>query len=108
MTENVWEPGAYLEDDGVIEGGDSLEGGPDYDPLDEGLAAADDWSPAERFGTTLAECREGESLDELLAEEEPDRPSATWPRPWLTRGTPPVAAELAALHLEQPDEEQEL
>ena len=106
MTENIWESGAYLEDDGVIEGGDSLEGSPEYDPLDEGLAPADDWSPAERFGTTLAECRQGESLDELLAEEEPDLPVARWPRP--ARGTSPVAAELAALHLERLDEEQEL
>ena len=33
---------------------------------------ADKWSAGERFGTTLAEEREGESLDQLLAEEEPE------------------------------------
>jgi hypothetical protein len=42
------------------------------DPLDVGYAAADRWSGANRFGTTLAEQRAGESLDQLLSEEEPD------------------------------------
>lgn len=32
----------------------------------------DDWSEANRFGMTAREEREGESLDERLAEEEPD------------------------------------
>ncbi|MBX9152073.1 hypothetical protein HCG77_30345 [Rhodococcus qingshengii] len=30
------------------------------------------WSEADRFGTTPREVREGESLDQKLAEEEPD------------------------------------
>lgn len=33
---------------------------------------ADHWSPAEAFGNTAAEGRRGESLDQRLAEEEPD------------------------------------
>ena len=32
----------------------------------------DDWSEANRFGMTAREQREGESLDQRLAEEEPD------------------------------------
>lgn len=42
------------------------------DVLDEGVVTADRWSPAERFGTTAAEQRRGPSLDEWLAQEEPD------------------------------------
>jgi hypothetical protein len=34
--------------------------------------APDDWSEADRFGTTASEERVGESLDDRLAEEEPD------------------------------------
>lgn len=107
MTENIWEPGAYLEDDGVIEGSDSLDGGPDFDPLDEGLVAAEEWSPGERFGTTLSEARRGESLDDLLAEEEPDLPRPRRPVAWTLRGTVPTPPEVAALHLEVPEPEDE-
>lgn len=32
----------------------------------------EDWSGADKFGMTAAEEREGESLDDRLAEEEPD------------------------------------
>lgn len=59
-----------VEDDGVIDPSDSLEDGPD--PLDTGIAPADRWAGANRFGTTAAEQRAGESVEQLLAEEEPD------------------------------------
>ncbi len=66
-------------DDTELEGGtlgaaDTLDGDPGDDPLDRGIAPPDR-SPSgrgERFGTTLAEERTGESLDQLLAEEEPE------------------------------------
>ena len=58
------------EDDGVIEGSDSLEGGPTGDPLDPGIIPADRYHGADRFGTTEEEEEEGESLDAHLAEEE--------------------------------------
>jgi uncharacterized protein DUF5709 len=63
-----------LSDDGVLDSSDTLEDSEDpyEDPLDTGIEPADKWSPGERFGTTLAEERSGESLDQLLAEEEPD------------------------------------
>ncbi|WP_089155567.1 DUF5709 domain-containing protein [Micromonospora sp. NBS 11-29] len=59
------------EDDGVLDASDTLDdsGG---DPLDTGIAAADHWTAANRFGTTAAEERAGDSLAHLLAQEEPD------------------------------------
>jgi hypothetical protein len=63
---------AELEDDGVLDASDSLDGDLGDDLLDQGISAPDGWSPGERFGTTRGEERAGESLDQLLAEEEPD------------------------------------
>ncbi len=60
-----------IEDDGVLDASDTLDDGV-ADPLDTGVAASDRWAGANRFGTTAAEQRAGESLDQLLAEEEPD------------------------------------
>jgi len=51
---------------------DTLDGNPGDDPLDRGVAPPERWSSAIRFGTTAEEQDEGESLDQLLAEEEPD------------------------------------
>ncbi len=65
-------PESGLEDDGVLDASDTLEGDPGDDPLDTGIVPADRWSAGERFGTTAAEEEAGESLDQLLAEEEPD------------------------------------
>jgi hypothetical protein len=42
------------------------------DPLEEGVDPPEHWSAADRFGTTRAELREGESLDQKLSEEQPD------------------------------------
>ncbi len=63
---------AQLEDDGVLDSSDTLEDDVGTDPLDMGIDAGDRYSAGEGFGTTLAEERAGESLDQLLAEEEPD------------------------------------
>src|ERR1700735_2263161 len=51
---------------------DTLAGDPGDDPLDQGVAPPDRWSRGEGFGTTAEEEQEGESLDQLLAEEEPE------------------------------------
>jgi Family of unknown function (DUF5709) len=59
-----------VEDEGVLDDSDTLDG--EGDPLDTGVAAADRWSGANRFGTTVSEQRAGEPLDQKLAEEEPD------------------------------------
>jgi Family of unknown function (DUF5709) len=63
---------ADLEDYSVQEPADSLIGDADDDPLDRGVAPPERWSAGVRYGDTAEEQREGESLDQLLAEEEPD------------------------------------
>lgn len=61
-----------VEDDGVLDASDTLDDDRVADPLDTGVVAADRWTAANRFGTTPAEALAGESLDQLLAQEEPD------------------------------------
>jgi hypothetical protein len=98
MSSDAYDPSSgledeELEDDGVLDPSDTLDGEPDGDPLDAGYLPSDRWSAGERFGTTLAEEREGESLDQLLAEEEPDVDP-------YTEGDLPQDAPLAADHPE--------
>jgi hypothetical protein len=61
-----------IEDDGVLDPSDTLDGNPGDDPLDAGYIPPDKWSAGMRYGSTEAEEEAGESLDQLLAEEEPD------------------------------------
>jgi len=61
-----------LEDYQVQDTTDTLIGAPGDDPLDRGVVPPERWSAGVRFGTTEEEQAEGESLDQLLAEEEPD------------------------------------
>ncbi|HEY7487218.1 MAG TPA: DUF5709 domain-containing protein [Streptosporangiaceae bacterium] len=61
-----------VEDEGVLDASDTLDDDLVEDPLDTGVAPPDRWAGADRYGTTAAEERAGESLDQLLAEEEPD------------------------------------
>ena len=63
---------ADLEDYEVRDASDTLDGAPGDDPLDRGVVTPDRWSTAIRFGTTATEQQTGESLDQALAEEEPD------------------------------------
>ena len=42
------------------------------DALDEGIVPPQKWSPGQGFGNTAAEQAEGETLDQRLAQEEPD------------------------------------
>ncbi|RLK54286.1 hypothetical protein [Actinokineospora cianjurensis] len=42
------------------------------DPLEAGIEPPEHWAEADKFGMTTAEQRAGETLDERLAEEEPD------------------------------------
>jgi hypothetical protein len=63
---------ADLEDYEVLDSTDTLDGAPGDDPLDRGVVTPDRWSAGIRFGTTGEEQEEGESLDQQLAEEEPD------------------------------------
>jgi hypothetical protein len=61
-----------LQDYQVQDSTDTLSGAPGDDPLDRGVVPPERWSAGVRFGDTAAEQSEGESLDQLLAEEEPD------------------------------------
>jgi hypothetical protein len=61
-----------LEDYEELDSSDTLDGPPGDDPLDRGVIPPERWSAGMRFGTTTEEEEEGESLDQLLAEEEPD------------------------------------
>ena len=70
--DNADELSTGAENDGVLDASDTLEGDPGDDPLDAGVIPPDRWSAGEGYGTTLAEEEAGESLDQLLAEEEPD------------------------------------
>jgi len=75
-------PDDGVEDDGVLEPADSLEGDdPTADVLDVGIDAGEGYRGATRYGVTADEEARGESLDQLLAEEEPDvvdDPDAEW------------------------------
>jgi len=66
------------EDDGVLEPADDLTTD-DYedDPLDTGITPPDHYGASNWYGVTEAEARQGETLDQHLAEEEPD-PNATF------------------------------
>lgn len=61
-----------LEGYEVLDASDTLDGAPGDDPLDRGVVTPERWSAGMRFGATAGEQRVGESLDQLLAEEEPD------------------------------------
>jgi hypothetical protein len=61
-----------LQDYEVQDASDTLDGNPGDDPLDRGVITPERWSAAIRFGSTAQEQESGESLDQLLAEEEPD------------------------------------
>lgn len=61
-----------LQDYEVKDASDTLDGNPGDDPLDRGVAPPERWTSAIRFDSTAGEQQAGESLDQLLAEEEPD------------------------------------
>jgi hypothetical protein len=89
---------ADLEDYSVQEPSDSLTGDPGDpggDPLDRGVAPPERWSAGMRFGVTADEQKAGESLDQLLSEEEPD-PALDVDGLLLDDGPDPRAGRLVA------------
>jgi hypothetical protein len=48
------------------------------DVLDEGIVPPQKWSPGQGYGNTAAEEREGETLDQRIAQEEPDIDPDDW------------------------------
>jgi len=61
-----------LGDYEVRDGSETLQGAPGDDPLERGVATPERWSAGMKFGSTASEQETGESLDQHLAEEEPD------------------------------------
>jgi uncharacterized protein DUF5709 len=77
MTESSYDD--LAEDDGVLEPADTLSGDDLRDDvLDTGIDAGEGYRGATRFGTTADEESRGESLDQLLAEEEPEPVDDEW------------------------------
>lgn len=72
MSENDAYGEYSTEADDQIQPGDSLDDRGVDDILDEGYSPPEKWSVLEKRGNTAREEREGESLDERLAEEVPD------------------------------------
>ena len=63
---------ADLEDYETRDSYDTLDDSPGDDPLDRGVVPPMGWSAGMRPGSATPELGRGESLDELLAEEEPE------------------------------------
>ncbi|MFI5820324.1 DUF5709 domain-containing protein [Streptomyces rishiriensis] len=72
--DDVYQPDAsdIQEDSGLLDGEDTLENDGVEDPLDRGWSPPDRPWAVEHVGVTAAERRQGESLDQRLAEELPD------------------------------------
>ena len=77
MPDETRHESADLEDYQTEDASDTLQGNPGDDPLDRGVAPPERWSAGVKFGSTADEQASGESLDQLLAEEEPDTPFDT-------------------------------
>lgn len=74
MSENSTEDyGQYsVDDEDQLQPEDTLvERGVD-DALDEGFTAPEKWSPGEKYGNTPYEEQVGETLDQRIAQEEPE------------------------------------
>ena len=71
QTRGTWDEPS---DEGVLDDTDTLASDDmSGDPLDDAIEAGDRYSTGEGEGNTEAEARRGESLDQRLAEEEPDQ-----------------------------------
>ncbi len=74
MSENNREDyGSYsVDDEDQLQAEDTLNDRGVEDLLDEGYSPPEKWSAGEGFGTTAEEALQGESLDQRIAQEEPD------------------------------------
>jgi hypothetical protein len=102
QTRDTWdEPG----DEGVLDDADSLASDDmEGDPLDDAIEAGDRYSVGEGWGNTAAEARQGESLDQHLAEEEPDESADPADSDADTNAEPFAAPDEAAGRLVTDDE----
>jgi hypothetical protein len=89
VSEGIWERDDYeQQQDGIINPEDELSESPMDTVLEQGYSPPERPLGLDKFGTTLAEERQGETLDQRLAEEEPD-PNMNVD---LVEGEPPVRA----------------
>jgi hypothetical protein len=74
MSDNNREDyGSYsVDDEDQLQPSDTLNDRGVDDLLDEGYSPPEKWSAGEGFGTTAEEALEGETLDQRLAQEEPE------------------------------------
>lgn len=61
-----------------LQQGDTLDDRGVDDILDEGIVTREHWGPGEGFGNTPAEMRQGENLQQRIAQEEPDVNAEDW------------------------------
>lgn len=66
--------------------GDSLIDRGLDDLLEEGYTAPENWSPAQGFGNTAAEMRQGETIEQRIAQEVPETPPNRLKGPWNPSG----------------------
>lgn len=76
--------GSHAEQLDQLQEADSLIDRGVDDVLDEGYTAPERWSPAQGFGNTVAEMRQGESLEQRLRQEQPEVIGDD--RPWNPEG----------------------
>lgn len=69
MTEQVPDESEQLDQ---LQEGDSLVDRGVADVLDEGYTTPEGWSPAQRFGNTVEEMRQGETIEQRVKQENPD------------------------------------
>ncbi len=67
-----------VEESNQLQPSDTLDQNGVDDILDEGIVTRERWSPAEKFGNTRAEVRQGETLDQRIAQEEPEADPNDW------------------------------
>ena len=80
MTENTYD-GTGLDKSEVLDQQqpyDTLDDRGVDDLLDEGIVSREKWSPGQGFGNTHAEELRGETLEQRIAQEEPELSSDDW------------------------------
>lgn len=78
-SEDIPDPSVQMEQ---LSESDSLINRGVDDVLDEGYTAPDNWSPAQGFGNTGAEMKQGETLEQRIAQEQPETDPKKLHGPW--------------------------
>ena len=78
-SEDIPDPSEQMEQ--LSEADSLIDRGVD-DVLDEGYIAPDNWSPAQGFGNTASEMKQGETLEQRIAQEQPETDPKKLRGPW--------------------------